>query len=378
MCASSANCKQIENGRNEAAIALVRIGIMRSAWRLSYFLVFVLSFVASMHGSIVKRTYADDCRRVLNILVLFDASGFMKEKDHYEILLRQMQYFEKAIPLTADGFFNVGLRHYGLKVGMGCESTESILAIQPWDPERFLNSFPKSVSYGTSALAAGLRGAGDEIASADGKSIIAVIGGGLDSCNSDPIKITEQIRRNNPDVEIHTFQIGNAQDGSYFLKGIAQKGKGAYHNLAEFTSPAAWHEWMLKYWVKPCGGASASLSPAARTAGFGPVFFDFNSSSVVSKDAGVSSANRSAIESAAMALKQNPSSMITLKGFSDGRGKPEQNIAVARKRAESVAQFLSTMYGIPRARINVQVAAPSSGYAKDERMSRRVEMELTP
>ena len=355
---------------------------MRSAWRFSSRLVLILSIVALFSDFCLKRAYGDDCRRVLNILILFDASGFMKEKDHYEVLLKQMQYFEKAIPLTADGFFNVGLRHYGLKVGMGCDSTESILAIQPWDPERFLNSFPRSVSYGTSALAAGLRGAGDEVASANGKSIIAVIGGGLDSCNSDPIKITEQIRRNNPDVEIHTFQIGNAQDGSYFLKGIAQKGHGAFHNVAEFNSPAGWHEWMLKYWVKPCRDTAPASGAVGTPVGFGPVLFDFNSSSVISKDPTIDSSNRSAIAAAAMALKQNPASIITLKGFSDGRGKPEQNLAVARKRAEAVAQFLSSMYGIPRSRINVQVAgATSSGptpvYSRDDRMSRRVEMELT-
>ncbi|MDQ1239211.1 MAG: hypothetical protein QG577_1396, partial [Thermodesulfobacteriota bacterium] len=66
---------------------------------------------------------ADDCKGVPNILVLFDASGFMKEKDRYEFLLKQMGFFEKAMPITADGFFNVGLRHYGLKVGMGCDNT---------------------------------------------------------------------------------------------------------------------------------------------------------------------------------------------------------------------------------------------------------------
>ncbi|MDQ1285737.1 MAG: hypothetical protein QG663_1155, partial [Thermodesulfobacteriota bacterium] len=87
---------------------------MRSAWRFSSRLVLILSIVALFSDFCLKRAYGDDCRRVLNILILFDASGFMKEKDHYEVLLKQMQYFEKAIPLTADGFFNVGLRHYGL------------------------------------------------------------------------------------------------------------------------------------------------------------------------------------------------------------------------------------------------------------------------
>ncbi|MGC8602808.1 MAG: OmpA family protein [Desulfomonilaceae bacterium] len=326
--------------------------------------------------------FGDDCRKVMNVLVLFDASGFMKEKDHYQILLRQMDFFSKAIPLTADGFFNVGLRHYGLKVGMSCNSTESILAVQPWDPERFINSFPKTVSYGTSAIAAGLRGAGDEIASANGKSIILLIGGGVDSCKSDPIKTAEQICRNNPDVEIHTFQIGNSPDGVYFLKGIAQAGRGEYHNVAEFGSPAGWHAWMLKYWVKPCGDVGATPGGGVGVPrSFNPVFFDFNSFSVASKDPTTNSANRASIDAVALALRQNPNSSVILKGYSDGRGKPEQNLAVARKRADSVAKFLATMYGIPRARIHIQAmvgGAPgfSNQQLPDDRTSRRVEIEL--
>ncbi len=352
---------------------------MRSArrflGRLIIFSVIMISTLMSISA------FGDDCRKTPNILVLFDASGFMKEKDHYQILLKQMDYFSKAIPLTADGFFNIGLRHYGLKVGMGCDSTESILSIQPWDPERFINSFPRSVSYGTSAIAAGLRGAGDEIAAVNGKSIIVLIGGGMESCKSDPVRIAEQICQNNPDVEIHTFQVGNSQDGVYFLKGIAQKGRGEYHNVAEFNSPAGWHAWMLKYWVKPCSGPSRATPSGAVPTGLNPILFDFNSFSVISKDTTTNAANRASLDALALALRQNPISKVTLKGYSDGRGKPEQNLAVARKRSESVAQFLATMYGIPRTRVRVQamgtsLQTPASPYQQDDRMSRRVEIEL--
>ncbi len=83
----------------------------------------VVIFLAVLILFISSVSNADDCRRVANILVLFDASGYMKEKDRYQQFLTQMGYFVQGIPLTADGFFNVGLRHYGLKVGMGCEST---------------------------------------------------------------------------------------------------------------------------------------------------------------------------------------------------------------------------------------------------------------
>ncbi|MDD3472226.1 MAG: OmpA family protein [Syntrophaceae bacterium] len=322
---------------------------------------------------------ADDCKRVPNILVLFDASGYMREKDHYQALLKQMGFFEKAIPLTADGFFNIGLRHYGLKVGMGCENTESILAIQPWDPERFINSFPRSVSYGTSSLGAGLRAAGDEIAPIPGKTMIVIVGGGIESCKTDPIKIAEQICSNNPDLEIHTFQIGNSQDGAFYLRGIAQKGRGTYHSSAEMTSAAAWHSWMKQYWVQPCRPSAAAPPvagsvPATRS----PVTFDFNSFSVRSSDPVADAANLGAIEAAVAMMRQNPSVRLNLHGFADGRGKPEYNLGISKKRAEAVARHLSKVYGIPISRMRIVPHGSSGGYAApaEDRMGRRVEFEF--
>lgn len=327
-------------------------------------------------------TNADDCKRVPNILVLFDASGFMREKDHYQALLKQMNFFEKAIPLTADGFFNIGLRHYGLKVGMGCENTESILAIQPWDPERFLNSFPRSVSYGTSSLGAGLRAAGDELASLPGKTMIVLVGGGIESCKTDPIKIAEQICSNNPDLEIHTFQIGNSQDGAFYLRGIAQKGKGTYHSYGELSSAAVWHSWMKQFWVQPCR-VTATPSPAMGTipASKPTVTFDFNSFSVRSADPVADASNLAAMEAVVAMMRQNPSSRVNLHGFSDGKGKPEYNLNLSKKRAEAVAKHLSTVYSIPVSRMRVVPHGSTAAGALrpvEDRMGRRVEFEIVP
>jgi outer membrane protein OmpA-like peptidoglycan-associated protein len=327
--------------------------------------------------------YADDCKRVPNILVLFDASGYMKDKDRYQLLLTQMSFFVKAMPVTADGFFNVGLRHYGLKVGMGCENTESILAIQPWDPEKFLNAFPKSVSYGVSSLSAGLRAAADEVASATGKSIILVIGGGIESCNADPVTIAEQIGRNNPDLEIHTFQIGNAQDGSYYLKAIAAKARGTYNAVDSSYNQAAWYAWMMRNLVTPCGpsvhppgGAPQASAPIA------PVTFDYNSFSVRSTDPVANAANLAALQAVGQALKANPSARVILHGFSDGKGKPEYNLKLSRKRAEAVAHFLVNSYGIPASQIGIVAHGASQAMLgaaapAQERLGRRVEIEIT-
>jgi len=313
-------------------------------------------------ASAVTTAHADDCRRISNILVLFDASGYMKDKDRYQLLLKNMAFFQQAVPLTADGFFNVGLRHWGLKVGLGCDNTESVLAVQPWDPERFINAFPPSVSYGTSSLSAGLRGAADDLAGASGKSILVVVGGGEESCQADPVKITDQIMRNNPDLEIHTFQIGGSTDGSYWLKGIAQQGRGTYNNATSFDSPAAWYAWMKKYALVPC--AATASSQAAPAAAIGPVIFDYNSFSVRSKDPQIDASNQAALAAVSQILRQNPMARVVLHGFSDGKGKPEYNLKLSQQRAEAVGLYLASTQGIVATRISVAPHGSSSASAQ--------------
>jgi len=333
----------------------------------------ILVLVASIASS-------DDCRGVPNILVLFDASGFMKERDRYQFLLKQMNFFQEAMPITADGFFNVGLRHYGLKVGMGCENTESILAVQPWDPQRFINSFPQSISYGMSSLSAGLRGAADDVAGLQGKSVIVVVGGGIESCKVDPIKITEQICANNPDVQVHTFQIGNAQEGTYLLKGIAERGRGTYHNADVINSPAEWHAWMRRFLVVPCQRPAPppSQSPARPIGNM--VTFDLNSVSVTSADPSANAANLAAMDAAVREFRQSPNAQIVLHGFTDGRGKPEYNMKLSRQRAEAVAAYLTKRFAVPPSRIKiVPHGAVSQGNIQpgaSEREGRRVVIEV--
>ncbi len=326
---------------------------------------------------------ADDCKRVPNILVLFDASGYMKDKDRYQKFLTEMGYFVQGMPLTADGFFNVGLRHYGLKVGMGCENTEGILGIQAWDPEKFLNAFPKTVSYGVSALSAGLRAAADDASQATGKTAILVIGGGVESCKADPVKITEQIMRSNPDVEIHTFQIGTAQEGSFFLRQIAEKGKGSYARMEEFNSPAAWYGWMKRNLLIQCPASVAPPSKPAMSQGISPVTFDVNSASVTSKDPAANAANVAALQAVGQVLKADPHAHVVLHTYSDNKGTPEQNLKLSRKRAEAVAKFLMSKYGVSSSQIgrslygpSPSAGAPPLGISAD-RFSRRVEFEIT-
>jgi outer membrane protein OmpA-like peptidoglycan-associated protein len=350
------------------------------AW-LRHPMVVCLTLMTILIGS-ASVIRADDCKRVPNILVLFDASGYMKDRGRYQELLKEMAYFVQAMPVTADGFFNVGLRDWGLKVGLGCENTESVLSVQHWDPERFMNSFPKHVSYGVSSLSAGLRGAADDVAGL-GKSIIIVIGGGSESCKTDPIQTAERIALDNPKVEIHTFQIGNSPEGRYYLQGIAAKARGTYNDAEGFTNSTAWHAWMKRYLVVPCNPAK---STAGETAGTGPqtvgvVTFDTGSYSVRSRDASADASNRATLEVVAKALKANSSARVVLHGYSDGKVSPRVNLKISKKLADAVARYLKRAYKISPAQIGAVAhgASPSALHAPpgaQKRFGRRVEFEL--
>jgi hypothetical protein len=296
---------------------------------------------------------ADDCKRVPNILVLFDASGNMNHKGLYKALVDQMNFFTQAVPITADGFFNVGLRHYGLKVGLACDNTESILPVGPWDPDRFMNSFPKTISHGMSSLAAGLRAAADEVAGLDGKSVIIVVGAGIESCKMDPIKITQQIVANNPDVEIHAFQIGGGTEGSFFLRGIAEMGRGTFTPLDDPNTPTLWHAWMRRHLVQPCR-AAVQAPAAAPVEKVPPVTFDPNSVSVKSKNRQVDAANQASLQAVAQILKSTPTARVILHGFSvESKGNVKQSLRMSRKRAEAVAHYLTANFGIPPSQIGL-------------------------
>ncbi len=333
---------------------------------------------------IATAVQADDCRRIKDILILFDGSGFMKEHERLKGLLEHMEYFKQAMPLTADGFFNVGIRHYGLKVGMQCNSTELILGIQPWDPERFINSFPKTVSYGTSALSAGLRAAADDMAAIDGPAMLLVISGGMESCDADPARITDQICFNNPNLEIHTFQLGNEQEGRINLKEMAKKGRGTYNHLRELGGQAGWYAWMKRHLVVPCAGPAAPGAPAQPVQplpAVGPVTFDQGSFSVKSKDRNADAANLTTLNAVGNWLRSNPQARVLLHGISDAKGSPQQNLKNSAKQAEAVSQFLTGTYGIDPSRIAVIAHGMTKSLSQGlgnviQRMARRVEFEL--
>ena len=119
----------------------------------------------------------------------------------------------------------------------------------------------------------------------------------------------------------------------------------------------------LRLFCRPPGGAKASAT-------IGPVTFDYNSFSVRSTDPAADASNLAALQAVGQALAANPAARVVLHGFSDGKGKPEYNLKLSRKRAKAVAQFLVTTYGIPTFQIGI-VAHGSSQASQGVRQRHR-------
>lgn len=81
-------------------------------------------------------------------------------------------------------------------------------------------------------------------------------------------------------------------------------------------------------------------------------------------------------------LKNNPGHVVTLVGHSDTEGSLDGNIALSRKRAQSVARRLVESFGVPQSQVNAQgvgyLAPLASNLTEDGRSTnRRVEVVLT-
>jgi outer membrane protein OmpA-like peptidoglycan-associated protein len=207
-----------------------------------------------------------------------------------------------------------------------------------------------------------------------------LIGGGIESCKGAPVNIAERLAFNNPDVEIHTFQIGNTDEGRFFLDGIARKCRGTYTAIDQSFSAASWHAWMKRYLVVPCA-PPAPPAAAAPAAAIPPILFDHNSFSVRSKDPRVDAANLASLGAVGRLLQAKPSSRVVLHGFTDAKGAPDANLKISRRRAEAVARYLTANHRIPSARISIvpHGFAPGAGpqpAAPQIMEGRRVEIEL--
>lgn len=107
-------------------------------------------------------------------------------------------------------------------------------------------------------------------------------------------------------------------------------------------------------------------APAAIAASY-PVYFNFNSASVLGSE-------QRAIAAMASAMRSNSEMRITLVGYADKQGLESYNLKLSERRAKAVLDALVNSYGIDAARIST-IGKGASDMAVSDRhdMNRRVE-----
>ena len=102
--------------------------------------------------------------------------------------------------------------------------------------------------------------------------------------------------------------------------------------------------------------------------------FDFNESEIRASD-------RRELDEVGEFLRSQPQSYVVLNGYTDNVGSEEYNLALSRKRAESVASYLTGRPGVGRERIVLQWYGYANPIASNDTeegraKNRRVEMAV--
>ena len=91
---------------------------------------------------------------------------------------------------------------------------------------------------------------------------------------------------------------------------------------------------------------------------------------------------RTVLDNVAQSMTRYPNSLIDVMGHTDSTGSEQYNIDLSRRRAESVATYL-TSRGVSRARIETigygeQYAVADNSSPEGRAQNRRVEIRITP
>src|SRR5206468_4307225 len=128
---------------------------------------------------------------------------------------------------------NVSIIIYGHDAALECQAVKVVLPLQPWNPavaaqmEKFVQALQP---VGHTPIAAALRLAGAEIASAQGLSQFVLITDGMETCHGDPAKEAEKLVMNKK-LQLRSVDVvGLALSGgeSKGVMAIARSGLGKF------------------------------------------------------------------------------------------------------------------------------------------------------
>ncbi|MBD8005747.1 vWA domain-containing protein [Bacillus norwichensis] len=180
-----------------------------------------------------------DFKEQLNVLIIFDASGSMANAMQGQTM---MAIAQKELTELIDGMpdnVNIGLRVYGggeRSDEAKCSATKLSHPIASGNKAEIKATIAGMEPGGWTPIGESLKQAAQDFAdfsSETNTNFIYLISDGVETCDGDPEKEAEQLRKSNIEPIINVIGFNVDMNGQHELKKIAEQGQGQYIHVAD-------------------------------------------------------------------------------------------------------------------------------------------------
>lgn len=162
-----------------------------------------------------------------SIMFILDASGSMNDRmsgtSRMKVALEQMEAFIKTLPAETE----MGLVAYGNRIP-GCDSARLYSPLKKFGSRDIMAKMPLFFPAGSTPIARTLELVGKHLLTGHPSTEIILISDGIESCDGDPIKEIQKIKRVNPNVKMHVLGLDVLKNEERELQFLASESSGKY------------------------------------------------------------------------------------------------------------------------------------------------------
>jgi OOP family OmpA-OmpF porin len=297
-----------------------------------------------------------------NFIVLFDASGSMQDEYGYtgqkKIELAK-QIYEARTARLPDLDWNAGLYLY--------TPWKSFYDMQPFNKEAYIDALDQLAAYKPSLnyrnqptpLGNAIKNLDPILAKLSGETVVFIFSDGQFTLSQPKIWPVAAAR----EMASKSREIASKHDVSFYIISSAQtpKSEKLVHDIASVnTSSRAFsfdavlsrpeYTTSALYMVRDRAIVETELISKVVGIELNNILFDYNS-------ADIRRMYHDELDALAKFLENNPEAYVVLEGFADSTGDPKYNLALSRRRALSVKNYLLQMEIFSAAEANISAVA---------------------
>jgi OOP family OmpA-OmpF porin len=277
-----------------------------------------------------------------NFIVLFDASGSMQDQygdtGQKKIDLAK-QIYEERIPRLPDLDWNAGLYLY--------TPWKSFYEMQPFNKEAFVKALDEMAAYQPSVnyknqpspLGNAIKNLDPILAKVSGETAVFIFSDGQFTLSEPkiwPVPAAKEIA-SKYDVSFYIISSAQTAKSEKLVNDLASVNTSS--RVIPFDAVIDRPEYTIAalYMVKDRAIVETELISKVVGVELNNIMFDFGKADIRSE-------YHDELDALAKFLEKNPEAYVVIEGFTDSTGDPEYNLALSRRRAESVKNFLMENY----------------------------------